>query len=90
MAIHFGATVNEYDDAIGLVLEELYDVSPSPRMPQHLKAKKVVVKKAATEENLKEISVDETDKLVEDIEDTLFSAGMIELDDENEDDLELF
>jgi DNA polymerase III subunit alpha len=89
LAIHFGATVNEYNDETGLVLDDLYDVCPTPAIPLHLKAKKVVVKKAATEENLKEISIDDTDKFVEDVEDHLFAGGMIELDEE-EDDFGLF
>ena len=84
-AIHFSGSINVYDDETGLVLEDLYSVCSTPKAPEDLKAHKVVVKRAATKENMKEIKLEQTDEMIEDLEDGLFEAGLIELDEENDD-----
>ena len=83
-AIHFSGSINIYDDDTGLVLEDLYNICPPPKAPADLKAHKVVVKRAATKENMKEIKLEQTNEMIEDLEDSLFESGLIELEEDEE------
>lgn len=83
-AIHFSGSINVYDDETGLVLEDLYSICAPPKAPADLKAHKVVVKRLATKENMKEIKLEQTDEMIEDLEDGLFESGLIELDEEDD------
>lgn len=83
LALHFGGSANNYDDNMGVILNEVYDISMSPSLPADLKAKKI---------NLKELkSAGATDKptninnLFEEIEDQLYDSGLIDLDEESDD-----
>lgn len=83
-AIHFGGSINVYEDETGLVLNELYSICPPPKKPIDLKAQKVIVKRAATKETLKEISLDNTTEMIEDLQDDLFERGMIDFDEDDD------
>lgn len=92
VAIKFSGSVNSYEDDVGVILNELFDVALVPAMPADLKAKKVNLKEAkakAKEANPKdstwEVAKDSKD-LLERIEDTLYDEGLIDLDEEPDDD----
>ncbi len=86
LALHFSGSTNNYEDDMGIILDQLFNVSPIPALPEDLKIKKKV--------NLKEAKAKLTDNLVkksneikdlfEQIEDSLYDEGLIDLD-ENED-----
>lgn len=80
LAIHFSGTVNEFDDQIGVVLENFFSAQPSPSLPKDLKAKKVVVKRTAKSNDI--VGISDTDLLIDSIEDQLFDEGLIDLDQE--------
>lgn len=71
-AISFGGTVNYYNDEMGLIFDQLYNIVPPPSIPSDLKKRKV---KLTTDKNKKQ-------SLFDDIMDDLIEEGMIE--DKNE------
>lgn len=83
LGFHFSGNTNNYEDDMGLILDSLYNVAPIPALPADLKDKKKI--------NLKEarVKVDkkpgEIKNLLEDIEDTLYDEGLIDLDNEDDD-----
>lgn len=89
VAIHFSATVNVYEDELGIVLENLFDFAPPPSLPKDFKVKKTIetkkVAKKSTEDILS-ININNTDDILYDIEDQLIDEGLLDLnefDDEN-------
>lgn len=87
IAFSFSGSTNNYEDDIGIILDDLYDVAPIPALPADLKAKKINLKEAKSkappkvDENPNDIS-----NLKGDIEDELYDEGLIDFDDENEND----
>lgn len=91
LALSFSGSTNNYEDDVGLILEDLYDLSLVPAMPADLKAKKINLKeikaKAKTAET---ITIpwkleDGPEALIEEIEDSLYDEGLIDLDEESDD-----
>jgi DNA polymerase-3 subunit alpha len=80
-AIHFGGSVNVYEDEIGLVLDGIYLYQPPPQRPSDLKAKKVSLKSAKEKIDIEKASSQE---LFDQIEDELYEEGLLELNDEND------
>jgi DNA polymerase III subunit alpha len=74
-SIHFSGNCNLYENEMGIILEALYELVPPPHLPRDLKAKKMSVKGAT-----KDISIPGTTSLVEELEDELFSEGLVDLD----------
>lgn len=86
LAIHFSGTVNVYDDQVGVVLENFFSFCPPPPLPKDLKSKKVSVKRSSKNEaKIEELHVNNTAELIENIEDSLFDEGLIDLEEEDED-----
>jgi DNA polymerase-3 subunit alpha len=87
IALCFAGNTNNYEDDIGIILDDLYNVADIPALPADLKAKKVNLKEAKAK-----LAKDTTEKpseskdLLEEIEDMLYDEGLIDLDDESEDD----
>lgn len=86
MVIHFAGTVNDYDDEKNIIMEELYDCAPPPSLPKDLKAKKISVKKKKDDNVVKGLDISDIDKAIEALEDDLFADGLIDLNDEDDQD----
>jgi len=86
LAMSFRGVTNNYEDDIGIILDELCDLSLVPAVPADLKAKKINLKEAKLA--LKKeppANPGELGGFLEDIEDTLYDEGLIDLDEENDD-----
>jgi DNA polymerase-3 subunit alpha len=87
VALSFQGNTNNYDDDIGIILDQLYDVCLAPGTPADLKAKKINLKEAKAkmaEEVIKKTG--EIKNLLEQIEDSMYDEGLIDLDEDPEDD----
>jgi DNA polymerase-3 subunit alpha len=89
IALFFSGNTNSYEDDMGVILDQLYHIALPPSLPADLKAKKINLKEAKAklfgikEEVEKPKSPQE---ILDQIEDTLYDEGLIDLDDESEDD----
>lgn len=86
IALSFSGNVNTYEDDVGVILDNLYDVSTIPALPGDLKAKKINLKEAkakSKENDPTEPIVEKT--LFEEIQDTLYDEGLIDLDEDESD-----
>ncbi len=83
-ALHFGGIVNIYEDEFGIILDDLYSFLPPPQVPADLAAKKVNLKQIKKEEKAEKN--DNLDSLFEEIEDALYDEGLIDLDEDEEND----
>ena len=83
----FSGTTNVYEDDIGIILNQLFDLAVQPAVPADLKPKKVNLKLAKSkgttpiDENIIENPNDLTN-LMERIEDALYDEGLIDLDED--------
>ena len=87
-ALHFKATVNEYENENQLILNDLIDVSIPPLEPADLKSKSSKKEKTVKSEILsnKEIEIsNSSNDLLEAVEDQLFDQGLIEFNDSEDD-----
>jgi DNA polymerase III subunit alpha len=84
MAIHFSGATNLYEEDIGIILNDLYNVIPAPQRPKDLKSKKLnlkTIKREKREANSKDL--DATQVLFEEIEDDFFQEGLLDLDEDD-------
>lgn len=87
IALNFSGNTNSYEDDIGIILDQLYNVTVPPSVPGDLKAKKINLKEAkASLNNPTGEKPDKNKNLLEQIEDSLYDQGLIDLDDEEDDD----
>ena len=91
LALHFTGSANIYEDNMGIILNELINVSLSPNVPIDLKAKKINLKEAKAKlvgpnpkGNTWEIPKSPEDILTQ-IEDSLYDEGLIDLEEDPED-----
>lgn len=85
LAISIGGTTNNYEDNMGVILEDLFNLSLIPAVPADLKAKKVNLKEAKLKANENiTANPENTDGLFEEIEDILYDAGLIDLEEDLE------
>jgi DNA polymerase III subunit alpha len=86
IALSFSGNTNVYEDDIGVILDDLYNIAVIPQLPPDLKAKKINLKEAkaklAQEAIDKKLGVKD---IIEQIEDALYDEGLIDLDQESED-----
>lgn len=82
IALHFAGNTNSYEDDIGIILDQLYNVALSPALPTDLKPKKINLKEAKSKSLEKPKNPQE---LMDQIEDNLYDQGLIDLEDEVED-----
>ncbi|HKQ20687.1 MAG TPA: hypothetical protein VJS91_01490, partial [Nitrososphaeraceae archaeon] len=86
LALSFAGNTNNYEDDIGIILDELYNISLIPALPADLKAKKINLKEAKAklaEEAVTKLT--EVKDLMEQIEDSLYDEGLIDLEEEPND-----
>jgi len=72
--IHFAGTCNLYENEMGVILETLLESMPPPALPRDLKARKVAIKDSVT--------ISENSDLITELEDQLFTEGLIDLDED--------
>ena len=80
LAISFSGSTNNYEDNIGIILDNLFDIALPPSLPKDLKGKKINLKEAKVqlaEENKKS---GEIKNLLEQIEDAMLDEGLIDID----------
>jgi DNA polymerase-3 subunit alpha len=82
IAISFSGSTNNYEDDIGIIFDNLFDIAMPPALPPDLKAKKINLKetKAKLVEEAKKNN--EIKNLFEQIEGEMYDEGLIDLDEE--------
>jgi DNA polymerase-3 subunit alpha len=85
IALHFSGNVNLYEDEVGIIFDNLFDIKKMPSVPEDLKAKKVSLKESK-EKITKIKNINNIQSLMEQIEDNLYDQGLIDLDSEVETD----
>lgn len=88
IALHFSGNTNNYEDNMGVILDQLFNIALPPALPDDLKAKKINLKEAKAkmaEAGIKEKPKD-PQEILDQIEDTLYDEGLIDLEDDSEDD----
>jgi len=83
IALHFSGNTNSYEDDIGIILDQLYNVALPPSLPADLKPKKINLKEAKAKSAEKPKNPQE---LMDQIEDNLYDEGLIDLEEDPEDD----
>jgi DNA polymerase III subunit alpha len=88
MALHFSGNTNSYEDDMGIILDNLFNVAIPPSLPSDLKAKRINLKEAKAKLSPEELTkkVRDIKDLFEEIEDTLYDEGLIDLEEDPEDD----
>ena len=92
IALHFGGNSNSYEDNMGVILDNLFNIAIPPGLPTDLKAKKINLKEAKakqSEEDSKDSLWEKTKDpkdLYQEIEDALYDEGLIDLDADEEND----
>ena len=87
LALSFAGNTNIYEDDVGIILDNLFDIALKPALPADLKAKKVNLKEAKLknkEPNTENLN--DSKRLFEEIEDLLYDEGLIDLDEDPEND----
>jgi DNA polymerase III subunit alpha len=84
IAFSFGGNTNNYEDDMGIILDDLYNIALVPALPADLKAKKINLKEAKVK-SAEAKPATETSTLLEQIEDSLYDEGLIDLEEENND-----
>jgi hypothetical protein len=88
IALFFSGNTNSYEDDMGVILDQLYHIALPPPLPADLKAKKINLKEAKAKlfGEVKEEKPKSPQEILDQIEDTLYDEGLMDLDDESEDD----
>lgn len=90
IALHFSGSTNLYEDDMGVILDQLFNISLPPSLPADLKAKKINLKEAKAklaETNNADPEIPKNPQdILDQIEDNLYDEGLIDLDDDSEDD----
>ena len=92
MALHFSGNTNNYEDDMGIILDQLFNIALPPGTPADLKAKKInlkEVKAKKSEPDPKDApweKANSPEDLLNRIEDVLYDEGLIDLDEEENDD----
>lgn len=85
-ALHFSGNTNNYEDEMGIIVDQLFNIIPPPSVPADLKAKKINLKKAKTKVSGDIVeATDQVGSLFDQIEGDLYDQGLLDLDEEEED-----
>jgi hypothetical protein len=82
IALHFSATSNNYEDDIGLILNNLYNIALPPVVPTDLKAKKISLREL--KQDVIEPTNENSEEIIEKIEDSLYNEGLLDFDEDDE------
>ena len=92
IALYFSGSTNDYEDDMGIILNELFYIALPPALPDDLKAKKINLKEAKAKlaaPDSKDIDWNTPktpQEILDQIEDNLYDEGLIDLEDDSEDD----
>jgi DNA polymerase-3 subunit alpha len=98
IALSFSGSTNNYEDDIGIILDDVFDVSPIPARPADLKAQKVNLKVAKAKAKADALGIPEGIPLARDyvnsegqtleerLIDMLYDEGLVDLDEDPDDD----
>lgn len=88
IALHFAGNTNSYEDDMGIILDNLFNIAIPPGLPTDLKAKRINLKEARAKLSPQDLGkkVRDIKDLFEEIEDVLYDEGLIDLEDDPEDD----
>ena len=88
IALHFAGNTNSYEDDMGIILDNLFNIAIPPGLPADLKAKRINLKEARAKLSPQELGkkVRDIKDLFEEIEDTLYDEGLIDLESESDED----
>ena len=81
IALSFSGSTNNYEDEVGIILDNLYDVCAIPALPADLKAKKINLKEARAKAEPESEKPNDNQSLLERIEDMLWDEGLIDLEE---------
>jgi DNA polymerase III subunit alpha len=84
LALSFEGSTNSYEDDMGIILNNVFDLSLSPSVPPDLKPKKINLKLLKSKEPKEEVIENPNDlkNLLEKIEDALYDEGLIDLEED--------
>lgn len=80
--IHFSGSTNIFEEEVGIILNDVFNIVPPPSEPVDLKSRKInlkIVKSANKKEGEKQSMLDE-------LEDELLAGGLLDFDEEEEND----
>lgn len=87
LALHFSGNINIYEDEIGIIADKLFNIARPPELPEDLKSKKIALKQSRVKPKLDDnTKPSEFKDLLEQIEDSLYDQGLIDLDSDIEND----
>lgn len=87
LALSFAGNSNNYEDDMGIIVDDLFNISIPPLLPADLKPKKVNLKEAKAAKTEEE-NINNTDpkSMFEEMEDFLYDQGLIDIKEEESDD----
>jgi DNA polymerase-3 subunit alpha len=84
-AMHFSGNTNSYEDEMGIIVDQLFNIIPPPTVPADLKPQKINLKliknKAASDIG---VEADQVKNMIESLEDDLYDQGLLDLDEEED------
>lgn len=84
VALHFSGSTNLYEEEIGIILNDIYNLVLAPQRPKELKSKKLNLKTIKREKREAKSKVAETPiSLFEEIEDEMIEEGLLDLDEDD-------
>jgi hypothetical protein len=91
IALSFSGSTNSYEDDVGIILDDVFDVSPIPALPADLKAKKVNLKEAKAKAKADALggipeAPNKEQTLEERLIDMLYDEGLVDLEEDPDDD----
>jgi DNA polymerase III subunit alpha len=81
LAISFSGSTNNYEDDIGIILDNLFDLAMPPSLPTDLKAKKINLKESKIKLIEQSKQTGEISDLQEKIEEDMYEEGLIDLEE---------
>lgn len=79
LALHFSGSTNNYEDSMGIIFDRLFNLALPPAKPAELKAQKINLKQAKKKDEPKT-----PQQILDDLEDDLYEEGLIDANDDPE------
>jgi DNA polymerase-3 subunit alpha len=79
LALSFSGNTNNYEDNMGVIVDDLYNLSMPPSLPADLKPKKVNLKEAKSKVEEENINNTDPKSMFEEMEDYLYDQGLIDI-----------
>jgi DNA polymerase-3 subunit alpha len=82
LALCFAGSTNNYEDEIGIIMEDLFSIALPPALPIDRKAKKINLKQL--KEKVQQVLAGTEKEIEEEIEDDLINEGLLDLENDME------